>query len=122
MGFLFAILMIMISLFLIICDGLYSREAYKGSWCNVCACLKSPENIARICFSIMFRILFFLLILVSLILSVVQIVNLVQDPRMASFPLECPSEESLIGNNGNNPIKHCLRITNTDLVNSASII
>lgn len=78
-GFLYSVFLLMICLLLITCEGLYSRSIYNGTWCNVCRCL-APENFARLCFSVVFKILFFLLLIGSLCISAVQIANLVKDP------------------------------------------
>jgi hypothetical protein len=75
-------------------EGLYSREAYVGLWCDVCGCIKDRESFARKCFSILFRVLLFILLLISLCSSAVQVVNLTSDPQLRAFPEACPTYDA----------------------------
>ncbi len=75
-GFLYAVLLITIGLFMIGCEGLYSREAYIGNWCDVLRCKEPRDNIGRVVVSLLFKIILILMLLVSVCLSAVQIINL----------------------------------------------
>ena len=94
-GFLYAILLILISLFMIACEGLFSKEAYIGNWCDILRCKEPKGNLARVIFSALFKCLFILMLLVSLCISAVQIVNLVKQPGLTSFPASCPSDPKI---------------------------
>lgn len=104
-GFLYAVLLIGISLLMISCEGLYSREAYIGAWCSVCRCCGKERSMTKLVFSIVFRVLFCLMIVLSLLLSAIQIVNLAYNPHLKAFPDSCPSYDS---SSAQHP---CLRIS-----------
>jgi hypothetical protein len=66
-GFVYSLALLLIGMFIISCDSLYSKRLYRGTWCNISPCL--PEGMTRICLSIMFKIFLLQIVLLSLALS-----------------------------------------------------
>ncbi len=80
---------------MIACEGLFSKEAYIGNWCDVLRCKEPKDNMCRVIISVIFKIILILMLIVSLGLSAVQIINLVSDPILKSFPVNCPSDPKI---------------------------
>lgn len=103
---------------MISCEGLYSREAYTGTWCDIMRCCKK-ENVCRLVVSIFLRCLLVLMVLTTIILSVVQIINLANDPNITSFPTSCPQYNGFTSSTNQ---QLCTRVTKFDPINADQLL
>eukprot|EP00347_Sterkiella_histriomuscorum_P021337 403334341 len=111
-GFIYSLIMISIGFFIFACDKIYSTGMYQGIWCNVCMCLR--EGACRTCTSIFFKIILALFFLFSVTISVIQIGNIIEDPKWTSFPSKCTHE--------NNDSQYCIRVDHVSAQNNGTII
>jgi hypothetical protein len=93
-GFLYAVTLVSISILLIGCEGLFSRESYIGAWCNVCRCCGKERSVGKLVFSIIFRVIYCIMIILSALLAALQIVNIVNNPSLKTFPPSCPAYDT----------------------------
>lgn len=114
-GFLYSILLLAIGLLLISCEGLYSRDAFTGTWCDIMRCCKK-ENLCRLVVSVLLKVLLILMVITTIILSVVQIINLANDPNLTSFPTACPQYHGSTSSTPNHQL--CSRVTKLDSINA----